>query len=100
MSNRATLQFTRFANLNLKGEQISKKEDYGYRLYDEYESVYNNTFESFEELQEAINLHTVGEYLKNNHRDFYVDAVLQREGLNFNGRWYSLKELGIKEEEE
>ena len=77
--NHPCLQFTRFIDLGDDGREI--EESYGYRLYDEFDYVYNNKFSSFSELSDVINRNTVVDFIWSNHFEF-ADAIT---GDNDNG---------------
>jgi len=58
MSNRVTLQFTKFLNVDEQGKP-TREESFGYRVFDDYGQSYNNTFENMEEVAEKITKDTV-----------------------------------------
>lgn len=94
MSNRITIEYTKFTNLTTEGEE--EFTSFGYRIYDNYANDYNNTFDSFEELTEAVHEGNLLEVLKN-HEDFkdvdFEDAMPVASGIEFNGTFYEGEEL-------
>jgi len=87
--NRPCFQYTRFVNLDNSGNEFD--ESWGYRLYDDYDQTYNNTFKSFEELRDVVHKENLLEYLWNNHFEFIVD--LMDRGIYFNEEWMTPEEL-------
>lgn len=71
--NRVEIQYTRFVNLDSDGNENDST--FGYRLYDDYGSVYNNTFSCIKELQSAVNPDSILEYLSEYHNDFWESVV-------------------------
>ena len=87
--NRPCLQYTRFVDLSEEGNEI--EETWGYRLYDDYSQLYNNTFNSFEELRDVVNRTNILQFLWDNHFEFA--AELDDKGLYFNDDWITPEEL-------
>ncbi len=89
MSNVVTIQFTRFTNIDEKGKEINT--NFGYRIYDSYESQYNNTFSSLEELNDTVNRDT----LRNIAIKHYGTEALSDvcSGVDFNGEFIELSDL-------
>jgi len=93
VSNRVTFQLTKFVNLD---SDLNEQEPaYGYRVYDDYGSDYNNVYTK-EELprtpQDAL------EILEEEHNDLY-DAAVEKGGFFFNDDYVQIDEDGkIKEE--
>ncbi|QAT39088.1 hypothetical protein [Clostridium sp. JN-9] len=77
-----TIQFTRFANLNSTGDDNDIS--YGYRIYNEEKSEYNNSFIILEELNFYINKDTIKTFLQEYHPYFYEMISIDGE-LQFNG---------------
>ena len=77
-----TIQFTRFINLSYNGDddEIS----YGYRIYNEEKSEYNNSFVTLEELSDYISKDTIMTFLQEYHPDFYETISIDGE-FEFNG---------------
>jgi len=88
MSNRVNLQFTKFINIGADGH--SESESLGYRLYDDYETLYNNTYESIDELNEDINEETIFHFMAEHYPEIFIDAVRPKEGMYLNGVWIKL----------
>lgn len=70
--NKPCLQPTIFIDVDNRGKEYDRT--YGYRLYDDYESVYNNTFDSMEAVLEEITLISVIGYVRENHQSFIQDS--------------------------
>ena len=87
MSNRVNLTYTKFTNLDSKGNELYSS--YGYRIYDDFGQDYNNCFDNIEELKSAINEDTILAYISDNHNDF-LESVTEKEGLYFNGNWLEI----------
>lgn len=62
------VRYTKFVNMNDDGTEGSSY--YGYRIFDDYEEDYSNSFESFESMRKAINEDTVREYVERVHPTF------------------------------
>jgi len=94
MSNTINIQYTKFQNLDSEGKVES--ENFGYRIYDDYATEYDNTFESFEQLTEALNEGNMVEFLSKtqNFDDVdFTDEFGGASGVYFNGEFYSAEEL-------
>ncbi len=85
MSNRIYLQYTKFNNIDSDGN-ILDDTSYGYRLYDDYKSIYNNLYNSIDELIVGVNEETVFDILKQRHKTSLYSIIANR-GLYFNGVW-------------
>ena len=85
MSNRISLTLTKFTDLEGNNPM------YGYRLYDDYASTYNNTFDSVSELKEEVNEENFWEVLENH--DEFSDIDPFETGMSFNGDWYDGDEI-------
>jgi len=57
MGNRITVQYTKFTNIDSKGNEETPM--FGFRVYDDYASSYNNTYDTLEELKNEVNENTV-----------------------------------------
>jgi hypothetical protein len=57
MGNRISVQYTKFTNLDDDGSEA--KPMFGFRVYDDYASAYNNTYDSFDALEKEVNADTV-----------------------------------------
>lgn len=91
MSNRVTVQYTIFVDLDSDGNEVGK--GYGYRVYDDYQAEYNNGFGSFEEVQKKVSPENILEFLKEEYPDFWESAKL-KGGLYLNDNWLDLEEEG------
>ena len=89
MSNRVTVQYTRFQNLDVVNHITG--ESYGYRIYDDYGTEYNNTFKSFEELEDYINELNVFEVIEEQHPQFFYGYEF--DGVFINGIWIEKAEV-------
>lgn len=72
-----TVQFTRFTNIN-----NDSKEDnvtFGYRIYNEEKSEYNNSFITVDELSDNLCEDKIMTYLQDYHPDFYEMITIDRE---------------------
>lgn len=75
MSNRIYIQFTRFQNLDQVGQPCDSPK-LGYRIFDDYESAYNNCFETIEEMIDAgLTPEGVFNYLSQHHDSFWEEAI-------------------------
>ena len=64
-----TLQPTKFQNLDSNFQEVNTENDgitYGYRIYDDSNSEYCNLYQSIEELQDAMQLTHLYEFIKEN----------------------------------
>lgn len=89
MSNRISLTFTQFTDIDKSGNEQSF--DYGYRLYDEYASTYNNNFDNLTALNEEVNEENFWKVLDNH--DEFSDIDPFETGMYFNGDWYDGEEI-------
>ena len=87
MSNRLTVQYTIFVDLDLEGNEIHRY--YGYRIYDDYQAEYNNGFESFEEVAKKVNPENIQEFLEDNYPGFYEGAEF-KGGMFLGDDWITL----------
>ena len=81
MSNRLCVEYTKFVNLNDSGQEVDHT--FGFRIYDDYQAEYRNTYYSFEELRVSINRENIQEFLEREYFDFYED----RRGVELNDEW-------------
>ena len=96
MSNRIEIELTKFVDINNKGSEGNVM--YGYRIYDNYANVYNNTFESLESLNNELNDNNFWEVL-NNHDEFSGVDELSCSGISFNDTFYTWGDIeDIKDE--
>jgi hypothetical protein len=93
MSNKVSLQVCEF--VDYYEDRSICYHHYGYRIYDDYDSSYNNTFDTLGQVFDEIGnpLHYVEDY----HSDFF-ESVVHAGGMYFCNDWISL--LGPEEEEE
>lgn len=84
MANSVWLDYTKFDNLNENGKATDTW--FGFRIFDDYNSDYDNTFKTFEALREAINVENVFRYIQENY-EYYVDSIRESGGLYFNDRF-------------
>jgi len=97
MSNRIEIQLTKFVNLDHLGN-VQDDFSFGYRIYDDYADVYNNTFESLEDLLREVHEDNFWEVLSD-HDEFKDIDDLTCSGISFNGTSYTWNEIKeIKEE--
>jgi F0F1-type ATP synthase gamma subunit len=95
MSNRITIEYTKFDNLNTRGEVTDSS--FGYRVYDDYATAYDNTYDTFEDLQEDVNMNNFWEVLDRHLEEF--DGYETANGITFCGDFYTWGDIGdIKEE--
>ena len=95
MSNVLSIQLTTFANINSNGRVIENS--YGYRIYDDYASVYNNTFDTLDDLLIEVNDENFWKVLENH--DEFCDVDPLEEGVCFNGEFFSGEEIAEIEKE-
>ena len=98
MSNRITVQFTKFIDIDETGEENTVP-IFGYRVYDSYGKDYNNTFESLEELNAEVSKDTLLDVVRSLEGFADVDEDTC-DGIDFNDTFYDWDELNGKEEEE
>lgn len=82
MSNMVCVQFTKFQNLDQHGKP-SEEPAFGYRIYDDYDGVYNNCFHSVEEMVEAgLTPEGIFDYICENHESFWEETMNRGIMLN------------------
>ena len=69
MSNKVYLNLTVFTTVDENGKEYEKT--FGYRLYDNYANVYNNTFQSIKHAHEEIKKRGIMEIIQSH--DKFVD---------------------------
>lgn len=67
MSNRVYLDLTVFTTVDENGQERDKS--FGYRLYDDYGAVYNNTYDSIEAAHDEIQDKGIMEVIRS-HEEF------------------------------
>ena len=85
MSNRIHLTRTKFTNLT------GGNETFGYRLYDDYATVYENIFDSESDLAVDVNEENFWKVLDNH--DEFADVDAFGTGMFFDGDWYDGEEI-------
>jgi hypothetical protein len=91
--DRPCFQYTRFVDINEEGKEVEEK--WGYRLYDDLDAVYNNTFDSFEELKDVVNRKNLMSFLMDNHLEFA--GWITERGIYFNDEWLTAEDLQATE---
>lgn len=85
MSNLVCVQFTSFQNLDSEGKP-SGKSCLGYRIYDDYDGDYNNSFESIDEmLQAGLTPEGIFDYILEHHDSYWEEAT--NRGILFNDQY-------------
>jgi hypothetical protein len=95
MSNTVYIQYTRFADLDSDG--LEHTSDFGYRIYDNYGSVYCNHFNNLQAVKREVNEENFWEILEqyDEFSDVNEDVC---NGIDFNGQFYDWEEInGLKE---
>ncbi|MDO5040336.1 hypothetical protein [Clostridium sp.] len=82
------IQITKFIDIDIHGKE-SREYSYGYRIYNDECSEYNNFYYSIDELYAILNKENIINFLKHNHSEFY--EVIKSDGkLIFNGEIISI----------
>lgn len=85
MANRVYIQYTTFQNIDSNANPTGEIR-FGYRLYDDYEGVYNNCFETIEDLKaKGPTEGNIVKFIGENHPQFY-ETVCER-GIHFNDHY-------------
>ena len=85
MVNIVEVQFTAFQNLNSSGTPIGERY-LGYRIYDDYDADYNNTFDSIDAMEAAgLTPEGIFNYIDQKH-DKFSDTIWER-GVILNDRY-------------
>jgi hypothetical protein len=91
MSNRITIQFTRFQNIDEHGNE-TENHSFCYRIYDDYAQVYDNTYDNLSDLIGEVNPDTLLDVLSQ-HKEFEDVAVENTNGIFFNGEYFEMEKL-------
>lgn len=74
MANIVEVQFTAFQNLNSDGQAVGEVR-YGYRIFDDYDAQYNNTFDSVDAMKEVgLTPEGIYDYIDEKHDSFCETA--------------------------
>lgn len=74
MANIVEVQFTSFQNLDSDGNPVGDR-NLGYRIFDDYDAEYNNTFDSIEEMKAAgLSAEGIFDYIDTKHDKFSETA--------------------------
>ena len=85
MANIVEVQFTALQNLNSSGTPIGERY-LGYRIYDDYDADYNNTFDSIDAMEAAgLTPEGIFNYIDQKH-DKFSDTIWER-GVILNDRY-------------
>lgn len=85
MSNIVSIQFTRFQDLDEHGHPDGEP-TFGYRICDDYESDYNNNYESVAEIHDAgLTREGIFDFIAEYHDNFY--ETVREKGVYLNGDW-------------
>lgn len=85
MANNVYFQLTTFHNIHEDGTPTGEK-TLGYRIYDDYECVYDNTFPDMESMKKAgITPEKIINFIAATHPQFY--ETICEKGLHFNNRY-------------
>ncbi len=94
MASKVSFEFTKFDSIDEQGNVTATT--YGYRIYDDFDAQYNNTYASLDNLTNEISLETLLKFISENHSEF-LDSIYYY-GLYFNGKRIDIK--GLKGEED
>lgn len=95
MANIVEVQFTAFQNLNDSGEAIGER-CLGYRIFDDYDADYNNTFDSIDEMIAAgLTPEGIFDYIDAKH-DQFSETIWER-GVMLNDRYIAPPRVPDKE---
>jgi hypothetical protein len=89
MSNRVTIQVCKFVNYGTN--RAPQDETWGYRIYDDYGTDYNNNYETLEDVFDELNPDTILEFIEEKHDNFY-ESVLYLGGLFLCDDWIDVTE--------
>jgi hypothetical protein len=89
VNNRIYLRYTKFIELDEKGEQVDVS--CGYLLWDNYGTVVNKDFRPFWDLKTSVKLDNLLDVLKESHADYFSEVLCW--GITFNGHFYKPEEL-------
>lgn len=85
MANIVEVQFTAFQNLNSDGKPVGSAH-LGYRIFDDYDADYNNTFDSIETMKNAgLTPEGIFEYIDAKHDKF--SETLWERGVILNDQY-------------
>ena len=85
MANIVEVQFTIFINIDSHGTPMDECH-YGYRIFDDYDADYNNTFQSLADMLEAgLTPEGIFNYI-NEHHDRFSDDIWTR-GVMLNNQY-------------
>lgn len=85
MANIVEVQFTIFINIDNTGAPMDECH-YGYRIFDDYDADYNNTFESVADMLEAgLTPEGIFDYISEHH-DIFSDDIWTR-GVMLNNQY-------------
>ena len=92
MSNRVSVQYTKFETLTDDGKVTYSS--FGYRIYDDYDygKVYQNYYQTFEALKEEVNKDTLLDVIKSYPEFSDIDSDTC-SGVFFNDEYYALDDL-------
>lgn len=82
MANIVEVQFTAFQNLNSDGQAVGEVR-YGYRIFDDYDAQYNNTFDCVDDMKEVgLTPEGIYDYIDEKHDSFCETARARGVLLN------------------
>jgi hypothetical protein len=87
MSNRVYIQICEFTDY--VGTDVDTDHTYGYRIWDDYDQWYNNTFDTLDAVFEFVTEERVFELVWHNHFELW-ETVDERGGLYLNNDWVEL----------
>lgn len=86
VSNRVSIQFCTFQNIDSNGNSMGDATT-GFRIYDDYGQLYDNCYESVEEMiDEGINEEAIFKFVESRFFDSFHNAVVDK-GIYLNGIW-------------
>ena len=85
MANIVEVQFTAFQNLDSSGAPVGESH-LGYRIFDNYDADYNNTFDSIDEMESAgLTPEGIFEYIDQKHDKF--SEIAWERGVMLNNQY-------------
>jgi hypothetical protein len=97
MGNRVTLQVCKFVDYHMNGNPSC--EHWGYRIYDDYGTDYDNFYETLGDVFDDIKEETILAFIGENHNNFY-ESVLFCGGLYLCDSWVDVTEQMSDDERE
>ncbi len=94
MSNRVGICLTKFHSCDCNGNEQDTA--WGHRLWDDFDSLYSDSYESLEAAVDALSAKNVLRTIVGHDHPYFLDDIKRHGGLLLDGSWVYIEDLGVE----